>query len=165
MAMKLSMTTHDLQITIHTTQSISQKTYEHTHTHTHTHCSLRAHIFRHQQPCIVITSWPSKRLTLQAPTKKACAYFQTQQFACTIAAYPFSTAAQSIASNKTDTHMHTHAWSFRAHSINHQVRSVSFRDVSAIEATKDITDFQQQAYACFQTQVVACLDSRRAKTK
>ena len=62
MAMKLSMTTHDSQITIESTRSISRQAHKHTntqthtHTHTHTHCSLRAHIFRHQQPCTVFTS-------------------------------------------------------------------------------------------------------------
>ena len=64
MAMKLSMTTHHSQITIESTRSISRQahkrtntqTHTDTHTHTHTHCSLRAHIFRHQQPCTVFTS-------------------------------------------------------------------------------------------------------------
>ena len=106
MPMKLSITTHDSHIAIQTTQWV----FKHTHT-----CSLRAHLFRHQQSCTVLTSWPSTRLkTLHAPTTKHMRTFKRNYLLAHLQRTLLNSQGWSfisIASNKTDTHTctRTHA--------------------------------------------------------
>ena len=81
MAMKLSMTTHNSQITIESTRSISRQAHKHTNTQIHTHAHTHTHTLQLESAhlsspatvyCLYVLTIQSQspRLTLQAPTRK-----------------------------------------------------------------------------------------------
>ena len=77
MAMKLSMTTHNSQITIESTRSISRQAHKRTNTHTHTH-TLQLESAHLSSPatvyCLYVLTIESQRLTLlyKLPQESLC---------------------------------------------------------------------------------------------